>query len=115
MSLRRARNLLLTTIRRDNGTESANDDFAKGDILADLNRPYANYGIEYKLEGKDFDQMDSVLSFITSFVGRPFIEKHHHPIAHARTNVPKLPHLLNHNDVEHKSARQTFKTIQHHV
>lgn len=67
-SLVMACNLVLTVVVKDSG--SINVDFTKEDISANLNEHYTNDQIRDMLQRKDFDQLDSVLSYGAAFVDR---------------------------------------------
>lgn len=55
----KAQSLILTVVRREKGTETSHVVSFKGDIVADMNGLYTENRVEYMLEIKIYNQLDS--------------------------------------------------------
>lgn len=84
--LLRARNLLLTAIRGDRGTETKIADFPKGENLADFNVICTNDGTRRMVGRNNFNQLNFAVPFEAPFVGREMGEEHRPPTTHVYTN-----------------------------
>lgn len=54
-------------IRRDRGTKAINVGFLKGRFLVYLKGLFSHYGIGGMLKEKDFDRLDFIFPFVSSF------------------------------------------------
>lgn len=108
---RRTCDINLTDICRDSGTEIMNVDFLQEDILNDLKVLYRSNGNRSMLKGKEFDQLDSVFTFVAAFVNGSMGEEHRYQMTHIRTKFSKLLHLLHHKKMHHVLALQYLNTI----
>lgn len=86
----RACKSLLKTIRRDRGAETINVGFLKEDISDDMNGLYTSKEVRRMLDGKDFDELDSVLPFVAGFDDTALCEQNLHPMTHVHTNFRSL-------------------------
>lgn len=81
-------------IHRDSGTEAIIVDVLKRDISVDLDGLHTSNVVRDVLEGKDFDQLESIGLIVAASIDRAMGEEQDHPTTHVHNNVFKLWRLL---------------------
>lgn len=82
---------------------------------AELIELHTNNGTRSMLEGKDFDELQSVLSFAAVLVDKAIDGLHRYTTTHVYTKFFELRHLLNYNNMEHVLRSESLNTILRHV